>query len=306
MTPLAQISAAHSRLSANMRGALWMLASAFTFTLMTTLIKYLGAAYSPGLQTFYRQVAAVLVLMPVILRNPSVALKSNRPGILLYRSAVGTGATVLAFYAYQAMPLAEANALSFTRTLWVVPLAMFVLHERIGPWRLGATIIGFLGVLLMLQPAIAGAVGAPALAALASAALFATTIMGMKVMARDHGVLVLTTWSAILGLVFSIPLAITEWRWPAPIDLALLAAMGVCGLVNQLCYIKGMSIGEAAAMAPIDYMRLVFAVLVGFFAFHEMPNGLTMAGATVVIGSTLFITLREARLKKPLTMPADQ
>ena len=59
-------------------------------------------------------------------------------------------------------------------------------------------------------------------------------------------------------------------------------------------------------MAPIDYMRLIFAVLIGFFAFHEVPNGVTMTGAVIVIASTLFITLREARLKKPPTTPADQ
>jgi drug/metabolite transporter (DMT)-like permease len=303
---LSNISAAHARLSANLRGALWMLASAATFTAMTTLIKYLGDGYSPALQTFYRQAAALVVILPIILRNPVIALRTNRPGILLFRSLAGTLATILSFWAYQEMPLAEANALSFTRTLWIVPLAIFVLRERVGPWRIGATLIGFGGVVLMLQPAVGGAMSWPTIAALSAAALFATTIMGMKVMSRDHGVLVLTSWSTILGFVLAIPLALHEWRWPGPTDLLLLSLMGVFGLINQLCYIKGMSIGEAAAMAPIDYMRLIFAVLIGYFAFHEVPNGVTMTGAAIVIASTLFITLREARLKKPPTLPADQ
>lgn len=299
MTPLAQLQTAHARLSANVRGALWMLAAAVTFTAMTTLVKFLGDDYSPAVQTFYRQAAGLVVLLPLVLRNPGGMLRTTRPGILLFRSVAGTLGMILAFWAYQEMPLAEANALSFTRTLWIVPMAIFVLHETVGAWRMGATVAGFLGVLLMLQPAIANSVGWPAIAALASAALFAMTVTGVKVMTRDHGVIVLTTWSAILGFVLAIPTAFIEWRWPAPMDLLLLSIMGVCGLVTQIFYIKGMSIGDAAAMAPIDYTRLLFALAVGFFWFDETPNAITMTGAAIVIGSTLVITLREARAKKP-------
>lgn len=295
---MVDLGATYGRLSANMRGALWMLASAITFTLMTSLIKYLGADYSPALQTFYRQAAGLLVLAPIIVRDPVGAFRTSRPGILLFRSLAGTLGLVLAFWAYQELPLAEANALSFTRTLWIVPLAIFVLGEKVGPWRLGATLIGFGGVLIMLQPSIANAVGWPAAAALSSAALFAMTITGMKVMTRDHSVTVLMVWSAVLGFVLSIPLAVTEWRWPDPVDLALLAAMGVLGLVTQVCYIKGMALGDAAAMAPIDYTRLVFAILFGLVLFHEIPNLVTMLGALVVIGSTLVITLRDLHSKQ--------
>lgn len=295
---MVDLGATYGRLSANVRGALWMLASAITFTLMTSLIKYLGADYSPALQTFYRQAAGLLVLAPIIVRDPVGAFRTSRPGILLFRSLAGTLGMVLAFWAYQEMPLAEANALSFTRTLWIVPLAIFVLGEKVGPWRLGATLIGFGGVLIMLQPSIANAVGWPAAAALSSAALFAMTITGMKVMTRDHSVTVLMVWSAVLGFVLSIPLAVTEWRWPDPVDLALLAAMGVLGLVTQVCYIKGMALGDAAAMAPIDYTRLVFAILFGLVLFHEVPNLVTMLGALVVIGSTLVITLRDLHSKQ--------
>jgi drug/metabolite transporter (DMT)-like permease len=293
-------------LSRNVRGALWMLGSALAFTLMTTLVKYLGDGYTPALQTFYRQLAATLVLVPIMLRDPKAAFATSRPGILLYRALVGTFSVVLAFYAYQELPLAEANALSFTRTLWIVPLAVFVLGERIGPWRLGATIIGFSGVLLILQPTVAGHGGWPALAALTSAALFATTITGMKIMTRDHSVVVLTVWSAVLGLALSIPLAVMEWRWPALPDLALLAVMGVAALIAQACYIKGMSIGDTVAMAPIDYTRLLFALIVGFVLFQDVPNPLAMLGAGVVIASTLFITFREARLRLPKRGLSDQ
>jgi drug/metabolite transporter (DMT)-like permease len=213
---------------------------------------------------------------------------------------------ILSFYAYQKMPLADANALSFTRTLWVVPLAAIILKERIGPRRVSATIVGFLGALLMLQPAAAGDgahLGLPALAALSSAFLIAMTVTGMKFMTRDHTTMTLMSWSAVLGLVLSIPPAMFVWRRPELVDLVLLALMGVLGTVTQACYIKGMSEGDATVMAPLDYSRLVFAILIGYLLFGEIPNGVTMLGAGVVIASTLYITIRESRLGVPKTTP---
>jgi drug/metabolite transporter (DMT)-like permease len=285
-------------LAPNVRGALWMLASALGFTVMTILIKFLGDDYSAALQTFYRQTAGLLVLAPWIARDWRGAFRTTRPGILLFRSAAGTLAMILAFYTYQEMPLADANALSFTRSLWLVPLAMFVLHEKLGPRRIGAALVGFAGVLIMLRPGMGGAAfGLPALAALASAFLFALTITGMKVMVRDHSPFVLLVYSAVLGFVFALPGAFIQWRWPSPGDLGLLAAMGVMGTITQGCYIKGMQIGDAAAMAPIDYTRLVFAAVAGFLLFSEVPGVWTLVGAAIVVVSTLYITWREQRVR---------
>jgi drug/metabolite transporter (DMT)-like permease len=282
-------------LTPNLQGALWMLASALGFTVMTTLIKFLGEDYPAALQTFYRQAAGFLVLLPLIVRQGRAAYATTRPGILFFRSAAGTVAMILSFYAFQKLPLADANALSFTRTLWLVPLAAFVVRETIGPLRIGAAVVGFAGVLLMIRPGAGGefAVGVPALAMLGASFLFALTITGMKVLTRDHTPTVLLVWAMTLGLIFSIPGAVVTWRWPAPVDLALLCAMGVMGTLTQACYIKGMQIGDAAAMAPIDYTRLVFAAAIGFLLFQEIPTVWTLAGAAVVVASTLIITWRE-------------
>jgi drug/metabolite transporter (DMT)-like permease len=286
---------AGAALTPNLKGAAWMLGSAVGFTAMTTLIKYLGADYPAALQTFYRQAAGLLVLAPLIARDWRRAFDTTRPGILLFRSAAGVLATILSFYAYQKMPLADANALSFTRALWLTPLAFFTLGERLGPARIGASVVGFLGVLVMLAPAGHQALGWPQAAALASAFLFALTITGMKVMTRDHSPFTILVYAAVLGVVFSLPPAMFVWRWPGPVDLLLLTLMGVLGVVTQACYIKGMQIGDAAAMAPIDYTRLVFAVALGFVLFHEVPRPRTIAGAAIVVAATLFITLREHR-----------
>ena len=275
-----------------------MVGSAVSFTAMTTLIKYLGADYPASLQTFYRQAAGLLVLAPLMIRNWRRAFYTTRPWILLFRSGAGTLATILSFYAYQKLPLADANALSFTRSLWLTPLAFFMLGETLGPLRIGATLVGFVGVVLMLTPSGQVALGGPPAAALASAFLFALTVAGMKVMTRDHSAFTILTYAAVLGVVFAAPPALFVWRWPGPVDLLLLTIMGVLGVVTQACYIKGIEIGDAAAMAPIDYTRLVFAVGLGFILFHETPSARTLAGAGIVIVSTLYITWREHQLAR--------
>lgn len=294
---------AFNRLQGNSRGALWMLASAATFTLMTMLIKFLGNNYPAAVQTFYRNATGLVVMLPLIARNPREAFRTTRPGLLLFRAAAGTLGMILGFYAYQQLPLADANALSFTRTLWLVPLAAFVLKEHVGPRRITATVIGFLGALLMLQPSTAGGVGWPAAAALIGAFLVALTVTGMKLMTRDHTIMALMSWSAVLGFVLSIPPALFVWRTPAFTDLLLLGAMGVLGVITQACYIRGMTEGDAAVMAPIDYTRLVFAVVLGYALFQELPDRMTLLGAGVIIASTVYITWREAQLGKPKLTP---
>ncbi|MBL8770085.1 MAG: DMT family transporter [Phenylobacterium sp.] len=284
-----------------------MLLSALTFSAMTTLIKFLGDDYPAALQTFYRQAAGMVVLLPLIIRHRSAAFATTRPGIMIFRSLTGTVGMILSFYAFQEMPLADANALSFTRTLWLVPLAAIVVKESVGALRIGAAVVGFAGVLLMVRPGAGGefAVGLPALAMLAASLLFAFTVTGMKVLTRDHSTTVILVWSAVLGLVLAIPGAVLTWRWPEPMDLALLCAMGAIATANQACYIKGMQLGDAAAMAPIDYTRLVFAAAIGFLMFNEIPTVWTLAGAAVVVASTLFITLREQQLARSARLSAE-
>jgi drug/metabolite transporter (DMT)-like permease len=95
------------------------------------------------------------------------------------------------------------------------------------------------------------------------------------------------------------------WRWPTLPDLALLGVMGVLGVITQASYIQGMSEGDAATMAPIDYTRLVFAVILGYALFGDIPNAMTMLGAGIVIASTLYITLRESQLGTPKPPPTS-
>ena len=162
--------------------------------------------------------------------------------------------------------------MSFTRTLWLVPLAAFVLKESVGPRRVFATIIGFLGALLMLQPQAQGNAGWPAVAALASALLLG--VDGHRHEGHDARPLHAHVDGVVGGAGIrardsagAVRVALAQWP-----DLALLGAMGVLGVITQACYIQGMSEGDAATMAPIDYTRLVFAVILGYALFGDIPE----------------------------------
>ncbi len=276
---------------------------------MTSLVKYLGKDFPAVLQTFYRQVASFLVLIPLILRSPTRVFVTSRPGLMLFRATLGFVGMSLSFYSYQQLPLADANALSFTRTLWIVLLASVLLREPLGMSRILATIMGFLGVLLILQPQTNSSLGWPAAGALASALLLAMTVTGMKVMTRDHSTITLMAWSSLMGLLISALPAIYVWRWPDWLDLLLLSCMGVLGTITQTCYIKGMTAGDASVMAPLDYTRLIFAVLAGLLFFNTLPGLMTIVGSLIIIGSTLHITIvdnaRSVRADSPTGNAGD-
>lgn len=282
-----------------------MLLSAVTFVAMTSVVKYLGEDYPAALQNLYRQAAALLFVLPFILRAPRKTLRSNRMPLLLFRAGCSMVGMTLQLYSFQTLPLAQANALSFTRPLWIVPLAAIVLRETVGLSRVAAVLVGFGGVLLMLAPWDQGHdFGLPQVAALSAAFVLALSITGMKSLTRDHSPLTVLAWSSILGVLFNLPAALLVWRWPSPGDLGLLALMGVFGAINQAAFIRAMSVGDAAVMAPLDYTRLLFAVGIGLVVFGEIPATLTIAGAVIIVVATLSITWREQHLAKRAKLAA--
>lgn len=202
--------------------------------------------------------------------------------------------------------MAEANALSFTRPLWVVLLAAIFLREVIGPSRIAAVLMGFVGVMIIMRPWASGvAIGWPHLAALASALCLAGTITGVKSLTRNLSASSILVWSSIIGELLALPFALADWRWPSPGDLIPLFLIGLLSAANQVLFIKGMAVGEAAVLAPIDYARLVLSVIAGLLVFGEWPDVFTWLGAGVIVVSTLYITIREIQSKRAKTLAID-
>ncbi|MBJ7483325.1 MAG: DMT family transporter [Brevundimonas sp.] len=275
---------------------------------MTTLVKHLSGDYPSHVQNFYRQTGSLIVAIPFMLRSPRQVLfvpRSTMPALFL-RSLLATVGMILLLYTYEAMPMAEANALSFTRPLWVVLLAAIFLREVIGPSRIAAVLMGFVGVMIIMRPWASGvAIGWPHLAALASALCLAGTITGVKSLTRSLSASSILVWSSIIGELLALPFALADWRWPSPGDLIPLFLIGLLSAANQVLFIKGMAVGEAAVLAPIDYARLVLSVIAGLLVFGEWPDVFTWLGAGVIVVSTLYITIREIQSKRAKTLAID-
>jgi drug/metabolite transporter (DMT)-like permease len=280
----------------NFRGGLYILASGLTFVVMTSLVKYLGDDFSPSLQAFYRQAVGLCLLAPFILKNPAAALRTARPFMLLFRAGCTILGVTAAFYAYQGLDLALANALSFTRIIWVVLLAALFLGESVTARRLCGVAAGCLGTLVMVGGGETGVPAADAVAAgLVGALLLAGTVTGVRSLTRDHRTLTLLSWSALLGVVLAMPGAMLTWRTPGAGDLGLLALMGLLGVVTQFLFLRGIRLGEASAMAPLDCARLFYAAVLGYFLFGEVPGIRLAVGAFIVGGAVLYLQWSERR-----------
>lgn len=280
--------------SGNARGVLWMLGSAICFTAMSALLKVLAERGYPETEmVFFRAAAGFVVLLPVALTGGARRWAVKRPGQVFLRCLYSTLGFFASFFAFANLPLAQAQAISFSRTLFVVALAALLLRERVGWRRWSAVAVGFGGVLLMTRPDSAS-LSPAALAAIVAAFFFGLAIVTVKDLTRDHDTLTLVLWTNAFTTVVGLPFALGDWVTPQPIDLLLLCCLGVAGVGAQSCYVRALSTGEASLLGLVDYVRLPLAALMGYLLFLESPDAMTLAGAGVVIGSTLYITWRES------------
>lgn len=288
------VLAAYRNLSGNLRGALWLLVSAGFFTVMTLLIKFLRG-YPPQMQALYSQVAGLFLMVPLVVRSGGRVLALNGVWLQIGRSLSAALGVTLSYYAVQKLPLADANAISFTRGLWIGPLAAIVLRDRISPGTWLALALGFGGVLLIARPADISHMGWAHLAAIASAFLLALSVTGIKLLTRNNSVTTIMVWSSIFGVLLLLPFAAGSWRWPDLGDFALLALLGGISVATTASYIHGMALGEAAKLASVDYVRLPLAILAGFLAFGEVPGLWTILGAGVIVATAIWAAVSEHR-----------
>lgn len=284
-----------------------MIASGAVFTAFLTLSKVQSSHFDPGFLAFWRSFVALCLTLPVLLSNGWAILRVHQPGLVLLRSLFGTLGFILGFYAVSVefgLPLSEFNGISFSRSLFITVIAFVLLKEPVGRHRWGATLAGFVGVLVMTQPQSGISFGM--VLALAAAFCMAGAITLVKVLSRRHRPVTLLIWANLLSSIMLLPLVI--WKWPAVppslYDWSMIALMGACGVVGQYCYIRAMAIGDASFLSPIDYLRLPMAASVDWLLFHTLPGMWAWAGTAIIISATAYITLREQRKKrKPAQAP---
>jgi drug/metabolite transporter (DMT)-like permease len=265
-----------------------MLVAALTMTLQSAIVKDLGATIDSFEIAFFRGLFGSLLVLPVAMRRLRMRDLSHNLGLHTGRAIAGTGSLICTFYAFTAMPLADATAIMFTMPMFMIVLAVPFLGETAGWCRTMATVIGFLGVVIVVRPGTA-AFDPVSLIALLGALLHAVVGVFVKKMARvEPPELIMLYFSLFAMVVFLVP-TLYVWHTPTPVELALLGAVAVLGIVNQVCFIAACRIGEMTVVAPIDYSRLLFAGILGYAVFGEIPDELAVLGALVIVASGFLI-----------------
>ena len=293
---LARYRASWDLLSANVRGSIWMVLSSLVFAVMATCIKLLGQDLPVIEILFFRQMFVILVVLPAIARGFPTVLVTSRWPVHLTRALLAFVAMTAGFTALVHLPLAEATAISFARTLFTTILAVVFLHEVVGWRRWTATLVGFLGVVVVARPS-REQFNEYALLALLSACFVAALQIALRSLTQtERPVTIMAYQNVCLSLLLAGPAAYL-WVTPTWEQVAFLAAIGVLMSVVQWTMIKAYGIGEASAIAPMEYGRLLFATVAGIWVFAEVPTVYTLVGATLIIASTLY-TVHRNRLRQ--------
>ncbi len=275
-------------------GMALMVASVGLLTVMDGTAKYLARDYPLWQVVWARYAFNLLGLLPLLARARLPAWRSRAPGLQLLRAAAMVVATFTMFLSLKLLPMAETYAIAFLSPLLVALLAGLLLRERLDAARWLAVTTGFLGVLVVMRPG-SGLFGLAALAPMAMALSFALYQLVTRMLGGRDDTYVTMFWSAAVGSVVTAFLLPWNWRPPDAGALALMAAMGLIGLLGQLAMIRAFTLAPASLASPFIYTQIVWAVLFGFLVFGDLPDFWTVVGAAVVVAAGLHLFHHEAR-----------
>lgn len=290
-----QLRARIEQLPSNLRGALWLVAGSLIFTGVGIFIR-LASEHLDSLQiAFFRSAFGLVFVVPLLIRRKHNPFGTDRMWEHFNRAVMGTAAMVCGFYAVSHLPLADATAISFSQALFVTVIAALLLREKVRWRRWSATVVGFIGVVIMMHPG-PGTLQIAALVAVANAFLSAMSIIYVKRLSETESALSILATFAVFSTILLLPAALVLWRWPTPLDWLYVAAIGLFATFGQYCMVRAFDAADVSFVAPFDYLRLPFSAGLGFLIFQEWPTWWTLAGALVIVGSTFYIARREAKL----------
>jgi len=273
------------------RGIALMVGAMMVVPFMDALAKLLSSRY-PVLQLVWaRFFFHFLLVLPIALwRHGSGVLAAPAPALQVGRGLCLMGATICFFAAIRTIPLADAIALIFFDAVIIVILSAVLLHERVPPGRIVASVIGLSGVLLIVQPGFGNFQWA-SLLALAAAFFFALYFLSTRYLSGNTPPLVMLAWQGVGGFVVMSALVPLVWVSPTPADLAMMGALGVIGASGHLLLIRAFEYAEASLLAPFLYTEIIMQVLLGYWLFGDIPNRWAVAGIALIIGVGVYLSL---------------
>lgn len=281
----------------NMRGSLLMIAAFAVFAVMMTLIKLAGGRVPLPQILIIRQLVMTLILGLMVGRALPRIMQTGRPGLQLLRGLFSLGAMLCGFTALIYLPMAEATALGFSQVLFVTLLAIVILGEVVDQRRWVAMAIGFIGVVIMLRPT-GEAMNGYALLAILGALFGAGITISVRVLGHTERTETILFWQGAVVLIALGGPAIFFWTAPTPAEWALMIGIGVFGTAGQWFVTRAYQMGEASALAPLDFVRLLLATASGYLVFAEIPDLVTIIGAALVAGGTVYTMRRNAGTRR--------
>jgi drug/metabolite transporter (DMT)-like permease len=279
-------------------GTLCKLAATFLFALMFASIRWLGPNFPIGEVVFFRSLLGLPVIMLTAIASGGLRLlATKRIDNHAVRALAGTVAMFCNFAAYTHLPLADATAIGFAAPLFVVILAVVMLGERVHAYRWSAVILGFAGVMVIVGPEAGitpGALGAGY--ALSGALLAALAMIFVRRMSAHEHSTTIAFYFMLTSCCISLFTAPFGWEMPTRGQALTLVFLGLAGGTGQLFLSYSYRFSEASALAPFDYTAMIWAVVIGYVWFAELPSLQVWLGAAIVIAAGLLIFWRERKL----------
>ncbi len=286
-----------NQMSPNLRGVLWALLSTAIFALVAALAKIASGQYHVLQILFIRQVVVFFAAVPSIAGNFPHSLRTQHPKLHLIRLIGAFLALSCSIWAVSVLPLTTAITLSFAQVFFVTLLAMWFLNEPVGRHRITAVVFGFVGVLFATRPGVSGFFDVYALIPILGALGAAMAVTSIRRLSQTESTATLLAYQAIfVGALAGIPMF---WLWEVPDAQGwmLMIGMGALSSVGQWIGVKALRLGEASVVTNIQYMKLIYAAILGYILFLEIPDSYTLIGAAIIIGSSGYMMHRERRLK---------
>jgi drug/metabolite transporter (DMT)-like permease len=279
-----------------------MLAAIALFSLNDALGKWLLETYSVAELLLVRSAAALILLAPFVRRVGIAAFtRAPRPGLQVVRVVLSTLEVAMFFWAVSYLPLADTVTFYLAGPIYVTALSVVLLGERVGWHRWTAVLVGFAGVVLALRPS-AASFTLPALIALTGSVFFAFLMIATRLLHETSNTVLI---AGQLGgtLVFGAVIAPFGWITPSPRDLALLSLFGVLSIIALACVNRSLKLAPASVVVPYQYTLIVWAIVLGYVVFGDVPDAFTLSGAVIIIASGLYIFWREQMRGGPEAAP---
>ena len=289
-----RISVRWLRLSGNIRGILWLSVGAILFALTDVVVKSLGRTLHPFELALFRYAIGFVMLAPVFMHMGWVQIQTQHIGLHLTRLVIACTAQIGLFVAVIHLKLADATAIMFSKPLFTTIVAVILLSEIVRARRWAATMIGFAGVIIMIRPG-AATMDPVVLIAVGAALTLAIANVIIRIMSKTEPPNRILFYYHLGGIVIFAGPAIWMWQTPVGIEWFLLFLIGFLTTLGMICYVRAFSAGEANAVGPIEYVRLIYAGLLGYFLFSEVPDLWTVLGGAIIVACSLYIAKDEAR-----------